>query len=107
MKPLALPFAIALILAHPVAAQGDAERAGRGHERALEEVTVTATPLEEDELVQPAAVLSGAELEDRRAATIGETVSQELGVQSSYFGPGVGRPVIRGQEGARVQVLES
>lgn len=107
MNRLALPCAIALILARPLAAQDATERAGRGHERALEEVTVTATPLGEDELVQPSAVLSGAELEDRRAATLGETVSRELGVQASYFGPGVGRPIVRGQEGARVQVLES
>lgn len=103
-----LPLAIAALLAVPTAyAQDDAEHIGRGHERALEKVTVTATPLSEGELVQPAAILGGAELEDRRAATLGETVSHELGVQSSYFGPGVGRPIIRGLEGGRVQVLEA
>src|SRR5687767_13898185 len=101
--PLAL--AISWLLVAPAFAQ-DAPRGGRGHERKLEEVTVTATPLSEGELVQPASILSGAELEDRRAATLGETVSRELGVQSSYFGPGVGRPIIRGLEGGRVQVLE-
>src|SRR5690606_9778907 len=29
------------------------------------------------------------------------------GVQSSYFGPGVGRPIVRGFDGARVQVLSN
>jgi iron complex outermembrane receptor protein len=57
------------------------------------------------DLIQPASVLLGAELERRKAATLGETLQREPGVQSSYFGPGVGRPIIRGQDGARVQVL--
>ncbi|MFZ5655950.1 MAG: TonB-dependent receptor [Pseudomonadota bacterium] len=32
-------------------------------------------------------------------------MSRLPGVQTSYFGPGVGRPIVRGFEGARVQVL--
>lgn len=42
----------------------------------------------------------------RDVRNIGEAVSQELGVSSSDFGPGAGRPVIRGLTGARVRVLE-
>ena len=74
----------------------------------LPNITVTASPLAEPgaELIQPSAVLSGPELDDRRGNTLGETVNQIPGVQSSYFGAGVGRPIIRGLEGARVQVLE-
>jgi iron complex outermembrane receptor protein len=74
----------------------------------LPSITVTASPLAEPgaELIQPSTVLSGAELDDRRGNTIGETVNQIPGVQSSYFGAGVGRPIIRGLEGSRVQVLE-
>jgi iron complex outermembrane receptor protein len=44
-------------------------------------------------------------LEDQRAPTLGETLSRVPGVQSSWFGPGVGRPVIRGLDAARVAVL--
>ncbi len=74
----------------------------------LPNVTVTASPLAQpgSELIQPSAVLAGSELDDRRGNTIGETVEQIPGVQSSYFGAGVGRPIIRGLEGSRVQVLE-
>ena len=74
----------------------------------LPNITVTASPLAEPgaELIQPSSVLSGPELDDRRGNTIGETVNQIPGVQSSYFGAGVGRPIIRGLEGSRVQVLE-
>src|SRR5688572_7290154 len=48
----------------------------------LETVTVKATPLggEADEMVAPVAVLSGEELDRRKAATIGETVSSVPGV---------------------------
>ena len=73
----------------------------------LDAVEVTATPLGggADDLVRPVEVLAGTELDERRAATLGDTVDRLPGVQSSFFGVGVGRPVIRGQDGARVQVL--
>lgn len=71
---------------------------------------VTVDPLgqrEPDDLSRPVIVLTGEELERKRRATIGELLSEELGVSSSDFGPGVGRPVIRGQSGARVLVLDN
>ena len=81
----------------------DRERA-----RTLDELVVTASPLQpgSEEVIQPVEVLAGEELDARKAGTLGETVSRAVGVQSSFFGAGVGRPVIRGQEGARVQVLD-
>ncbi len=35
------------------------------------------------------------------------TLSQSLGVSSSSFGPGAGRPIIRGLDGPRVRILEA
>lgn len=72
-------------------------------------LTVTADPLgarSPDELVQPVSVLSGDELNQQRGATLGKTLDTVPGVANSDFGPGVGRPVIRGLQGSRVQVLE-
>lgn len=85
------------------AAAHDRERA-----RKLDELVVTASPLQpgSEDVMQPVEVLAGEELDARKATTLGETVSRQVGVQSSFFGAGVGRPVIRGQEGARVQVLD-
>ena len=60
-----------------------------------------------DEVVQPVFVLTGEELERKRAGTVGETLSQEPGIANASFGAGVGRPVIRGLSGSRVQVLEN
>ena len=76
---------------------------------AIEEVRVTAHPLSEidDHIVRPVQVLSKEELKTRSISNIGETVANELGVTSSDFGTGSGRPVIRGLGGSRVQVLEN
>ena len=74
-----------------------------------EQITVTASPLGRaaTELAQPATVLSEDELRRKRAASLGDTLGQELGVQSSAFGAGSGRPIIRGLDGPRVRVLEN
>jgi iron complex outermembrane receptor protein len=42
-----------------------------------------------------------------KSATLGEALSGEVGVHSNQFGAGSSRPVIRGQEGARVKVLQN
>lgn len=52
-------------------------------------------------------VLQGDRLRRKRETNLGDTLSHELGVTSSSFGPGAGRPIIRGQDGPRVQVLEN
>jgi iron complex outermembrane receptor protein len=73
----------------------------------LDTVRVTASPLQDpaSALARPVDVLAGARLDEARAASLGETVSGLPGVQSSNFGPAVGRPVIRGMDGPRVAVL--
>src|SRR5690606_20265707 len=54
----------------------------------------------------PVNVLSGEALREQAAATLGETLKELVGVHSASFGTGVGLPVIRGQSGNRVQVLQ-
>lgn len=73
-------------------------------------VVVTATPFrstEGDQILTPAKILAGDELRDKIGASLGETLSQELGVSASGFGPGASRPIIRGMEGSRVKMLEN
>ncbi|MFI2812129.1 TonB-dependent receptor [Microbulbifer sp. JSM ZJ756] len=74
---------------------------------ALEEVNVTVSPLDKpaDAVAAPVSVLAGDELRDRAAATLGDTLKDELGVANASFGGGVGLPVIRGQSANRVKVL--
>ncbi len=73
----------------------------------LDAVLVRASPLPQtaEDLARPVEVLAGASLDEAKSNSIGETVERLPGVQASYFGPGVGRPIVRGLDGARVQVL--
>nr|WP_232310210.1 TonB-dependent receptor [Pseudoxanthomonas mexicana] len=73
----------------------------------LDTVVVTASPLKgnAESLATPVDVLYGEDLDKAKAGTLGETVAKLPGVQTTYFGTGVGRPIIRGLEGPRVQVL--
>lgn len=75
----------------------------------LERVVVTADPLDrsELELQRPANVLRGDALRAAESTNLGATLGRELGVQSSAYGPGAGRPIIRGMDSARVRVTES
>lgn len=74
-----------------------------------ESVVVTATPLASalSDIVQPVGVLTGTDLMIRQQSTLGETLAQEPGVSSTYFGPGASRPVIRGLGGDRIRVLQN
>ena len=77
---------------------------------AVQQVVVTATPFgnsANDQILTPAKVLAGDELRDKTGSSLGETLSQELGVSASAFGAGASRPIIRGLEGARVKMLEN
>ena len=55
----------------------------------------------------PSLTLSDDELRLKIGSSIGDTLKNELGISSQSFGPGVGAPVIRGQAGSRVRVLNN
>lgn len=96
---------LALLAVSPALWAQDAPRHAEATD--LDAIVVKATPLARtaEDLARPVEVLAGERLDAAKANSLGETVSRIPGVQSTYFGPGVGRPVIRGLEGARVQVL--
>lgn len=111
-RPLPVLLAMPALLFVPLALAQDVGESDSpdGTKRAvktLEKVTVTGVPLGRtaDDIVAPVAVLFGEALDVRKANTLGETVSSIAGVTTTYFGPGVGRPVIRGLDGPRVAVL--
>jgi iron complex outermembrane receptor protein len=76
-------------------------------EHEIEEIIVSA-PNErtKSDTSMPVNVLSGEELKENARSTLGETLNSLVGVTSASFGPGVGSPVIRGQSGNRVGVLQ-
>ena len=78
--------------------------------KTLNSVIVTADPFGSSEnsmVLAPAKVLSGDELRDKLGGSIGQTLSNELGVSSSGFSSGASRPIIRGLDGPRVKMLEN
>ncbi|MDQ3198876.1 MAG: TonB-dependent receptor [Verrucomicrobiota bacterium] len=54
---------------------------------------------------QAVTVLNDAELKQRAAATLGDTLASQAGVAASGFAPGASRPIIRGLSDNRVRVL--
>jgi iron complex outermembrane receptor protein len=86
----------------PLAATG----AEDGHLH-LDDLIVTASPLARaaDEISAPTSVLAADALARRQQGTLGETLAGLPGVDSTYFGPGASRPVIRGLGGDRIRVL--
>lgn len=73
----------------------------------LATVVVTGNPLGNDAVVAPVEVLSGKDLQNRRAATLGETLNGLPGVASTGFGPNASRPTIRGMDGDRIRILDN
>ncbi len=82
--------------------------AGSEHVQELDQLIIT-TPLIEStaNTALPVSILSGDELRMKVSLSIGETLKNEPGITSQSFGPGVGQPVIRGQTGSRVHVLQN
>jgi len=70
-------------------------------------VVITGNPLGSDTLAQPSAVLTGEALAQRRAGTLGDTLSGLAGVSATGFGPQASRPVIRGLDGDRIRLLDN
>lgn len=73
----------------------------------LKEVTVTGNPLGASDLIAPTTTLQGDSLLLRSQSTLGETLDSMPGVSSTYFGPNASRPIIRGQDGDRIRILQN
>jgi len=75
----------------------------------MEVIDVYATPLHSSsiESALPVNVISGDELRLKQASTLGETLKNEVGVHSSYFGPVSSSPIIRGMDGPRVLITQN
>lgn len=76
------------------------------HGSADPEIIVTA-PFARDRLTvaTTVSILQGDELQRQVRATIGETLSRQPGVSSTFFGPSASRPILRGLDAERVRIL--
>lgn len=74
----------------------------------IDEIIITAPFAESQaETMLPINVISGEELREKVTNSLGDTLKNEIGVNSASFGSGVGQPIIRGQTGNRVSVLQN
>ncbi|PKG85320.1 TonB-dependent receptor [Colwellia sp. 75C3] len=75
----------------------------------MEVIDVHSTPLHTSsiESALPINVLSEDELKMKQASTLGETLKNEVGVHSSYYGPVASTPIIRGLDGPRVLITQN
>jgi len=75
----------------------------------VENIVVTATALESSvlESVTPVTVIGAEKLRKIEAPTLGETLKNAPGVHSTYFGPVSSSPIIRGNDGPRVKIVQN
>ena len=92
-----------------IAALACASAAAMGAESPRIEHVLVTVPLHKksSETALPVTVLSGEDLRRAASSTLGDTLAIQPGLNNASFGPGVGQPVIRGQQGARVTVLQN
>ncbi|MBK7949360.1 MAG: TonB-dependent receptor [Deltaproteobacteria bacterium] len=87
---------------------------GHAHEHEHEEhdetetIVVTGSPLEHsrDELAIPVDRIEKSEMLGNLGSTLGETLSRVPGLTTTGFAGGASRPVVRGQDAFRTEVLE-
>lgn len=75
----------------------------------IEQVDVIGLPIHASviESAQPISVLSGNELRNRQAATLGDSLEGEVGVHTNFHGNVASTPIIRGLSGPRVQITQN
>ncbi len=71
------------------------------------QIDVTGSRESSNSILTPTKILQGNELQDKLGTTLGATIGNELGVSQTGYGTGSSRPVMRGLEGARVQILQN
>jgi iron complex outermembrane receptor protein len=97
--PLAICVASLFVSAVPALAQDKAV--------SLETVVVIGERLEPEAVAKPLTVIDSDELSRRQATTLGETLRGLPGVSATGFGSNASRPIIRGQDGDRVKILQN
>lgn len=108
MMPLCAAISIGMVLSDAWADEGDIV----GHsdtEYHLDKVIVESSALRDTlfNSAQSVSVMTGIDLDEKARNNLGDTLAEEPGITSSSFGPGAGRPVIRGIGGDRIRILEN
>ena len=108
--PRAVSTSMALLmstsfLAVPALAQSDNAQTNNTNDEII--VTGSILSATTTENLVGVSVLTSEELQRRMSGSLGETLKFEPGISSSFFGAGASRPIIRGQGGLRVLLLDN
>ena len=71
------------------------------------DVTASAFHASNIESAAPVSILAGERLKQQQASTLGETLKNQVGVHSSFYGGVVSSPIIRGLDGPRVLITQN
>lgn len=95
---VSIGIGLSVVWSAPAVAQGD-----------VPELVVTATPWASplDELARPVTVVGRDRIVESGASTLGALLADAPGMAQSSFAGGASRPIIRGLDNARVQLLEN
>jgi iron complex outermembrane receptor protein len=76
---------------------------------AIEQIDVTGIPIHASviESAQPISILSGEALRNQQAATLGDSLENQVGVHTNFHGNVASTPIIRGLSGPRVQITQN
>ena len=104
-KKLSAAISLAVTLGY---ASGALAQEASHSEDEIQEIVVTA-PFQQSEAdtALPVSILDGEALREKIGNSLGDTLKNEIGVANASFGAGVGHPVIRGQSGNRVKILQN
>ena len=78
-----------------------------GQSSAESNLVIESNANQEGNALGPSKILSGDELLNKMGSNLGSTLSNEMGISTTGFGAGASRPVIRGLEGSRVQIVQN
>lgn len=75
----------------------------------LQEVIISASPHQRsvDQIAGNVSALNGNNLAKANRSSLGATLAGQVGINNSSFGPASGHPVIRGQSGKRLAILNN
>ncbi|MDB5704521.1 MAG: TonB-dependent receptor [Sphingomonas bacterium] len=106
---IALLAGASLLIAQPAMAQqapaAPADEAASSTDQSHDVIVTAPFAQSEKDVLSGTSVVNGAELTRDLQPTIGETLAKQPGVSASSFGPSASRPILRGLQGIRAQVL--
>ncbi|MAD54811.1 TonB-dependent receptor [Idiomarina sp. UBA3162] len=103
---------LAVLAALPASALAQAQQQSNDQARSKkvdETIVIQASPLNKTALesTQPVNIISGDDLKQKQAHSLGETLALEPGINNTHFATVAGSPIIRGLGGPRVKVTQN